>query len=270
MPRILAFLLAAVGVLVLGVAITIAVLDESKPTGEAGPAADDLARRMVAWTQPEGWAQTGAIQWNFGGRNQHLWDRQRRYARVEWGSTVVLLRLDTQSGIVREDGVTAKGARASELLQQAYAKWVNDAFWLHPFDGIFGPSVVRSIVKTPDRGDGLLVTYQSGGVTPGDSYLWFVDADGRPTAYKMWVSIIPVGGLEVSWDDWIDLPTGAKISTLHKGPIELRLTDIKGAENLDALLAGQPDPFVELTQTTPTSQPASLPYAGTATAAGGD
>jgi hypothetical protein len=42
--------------------------------------------------------------------------------------------------------------------------------------------------------------YASGGSTPGDSYMW-----SMKTIYQKlgeWVSIIPVGGLETSWEDW--------------------------------------------------------------------
>jgi hypothetical protein len=36
----------------------------------------------------------------------------------------------------------------------------------------------------------LLITYASGS-TPGDSYMWFVDQNYRPKAWRMW-GIIPV------------------------------------------------------------------------------
>jgi hypothetical protein len=59
----------------------------------------------------------------------------------------------------------------------------------------------------------LLVTYTSGGSTPGDSYLWKLDENKRPTAFKMWVSIIPVGGLEAKWKDWVETQSGMVLST---------------------------------------------------------
>ncbi len=54
----------------------------------------------------------------------------------------------------------------------------------------------RRLVKTKTNKDALLVTYTSGGTTPGDSYLWHLDASGKPESYQMWVSILPIGGLE--------------------------------------------------------------------------
>jgi hypothetical protein len=44
-----------------------------------------------------------------------------------------------------------------------------------------------------DNQEALMITYASGGSTPGDSYVWFVDQNYMPKAWRMWVSIIPVG-----------------------------------------------------------------------------
>ncbi|MEL6864257.1 MAG: hypothetical protein AAFP19_07560, partial [Bacteroidota bacterium] len=91
--------------------------------------------------------------------------------------------------------------------------------------------------------EGLLVSYSSGGVTPGDSYLWILDESGQPVAWKMWVSIIPIGGLEFSWEDWMELPTGAKIATMHKSSLlDLDMSNIKAGHSLLDLGFKQ-DPF---------------------------
>ena len=98
-----------------------------------------------------------------------------------------------------------------------------------------------------DGEESLLVSYASGGLTPGDAYLWRVGPDGTPTAWKLWVSILPIGGVETSWEGWVTLDTGARISTRHAGPLglTLELTDVEGAATLDALVDG-PDPFAPL------------------------
>ena len=74
-----------------------------------------------------------------------------------------------------------------------------------------------------------MVSYDSGGVTPGDSYLWILDDTGLPTAYKMWVKIIPIGGINASWDNWMITESGAYLPTSHKlGPLELSMGTVKG------------------------------------------
>ena len=81
---------------------------------------------------------------------------------------------------------------------------------------VFDPGVVRSSVTTADNKEALLVTYTSGGSTPGDAYLWHFDTNGTPVRYQMWVNILPIGGLEASWSDWVTTSTGAQLPTFHK------------------------------------------------------
>ncbi len=118
----------------------------------------------------------------------------------------MLLRLDDHTGLVRENGQVLRGEEADEQLEKAWALWANDSFWLNPAVKCFDEGVERSIVHDSD-GDHLLVQYDEGGVTPGDAYMWYV-GEPRPTAWRMWVKVMPVGGLRASWDDWTQLATG--------------------------------------------------------------
>lgn len=88
-------------------------------------------------------------------------------------------------------------------------------------------------------------------MTPGDAYLWRIGADDLPTSWKMWVKIIPIGGLAFSWENWIILSTGVKIATLHRnGPIRLQLTEVAAAPALAKLEPGE-DPFAPLVRHMP-------------------
>ena len=110
---------------------------------------------------------------------------------------------------------------------------------------IFDDGTSRKIVEMEDGSKALLITYSSGGATPGDSYLWILDENNLPKAWKLWVSIIPWGGLEFSWEEWQTLETGVKVSTKHHSFVrDVNLSDIKAAENLSDLM--EEDPFAEL------------------------
>lgn len=241
---------AALLVLILGVGGCFAALSDPLPEPAAGTTtadADALARQLERAVDAEAWAQTGAVSWTFAGRNAHLWDKDRHLARVRWKDTEVLLDLTRRDGRATVKGEPVHGKEAEALFEDAWARWANDSFWLNPLVKLFDEGTARAIVPLEDGGQGLLLTYSSGGVTPGDSYLWIPGPDGRPTAWKMWVSIIPIGGVETSWDGWQQLSTGAWVATLHEGAVgpTLELTEVQGAASL-AELTGGDDPFAPL------------------------
>jgi hypothetical protein len=90
-----------------------------------------------------------------------------------------------------------------------------------------------------------MVSYSSGGVTPGDSYLWILDENNRPVAWKMWVKIIPIGGVRSSWADWVQLPTGAWVATSHKTAfLTSKITNLEAGMSLTDLGMDK-DPFAE-------------------------
>lgn len=231
--------------IILGIGGLIFSLNEARPTGQAGPDANALAHRMMEASQHTAWQETGAIRWNFGGRQLHLWDRQRMLARVQWADLEVHLDLNDQSGIVRQAGQRLDDDAAAPYLRQAWSHWCNDSFWLNPLDKLFDEGVVRSVVELDEGGQGLLVEYGQGGVTPGDAYLWTLGDDGLPTQWKMWTQILPLQGVKASWDGWTTVETGAKIATRHKILVlDLELTDIAAASDVVALEGA--DPFAEL------------------------
>jgi len=236
-------------VAIVGCVVTGLVVHEDRPTGESGAEADALARRLTAAVNGGAWERTGAVRWTFREANEHLWDRERGYARVRWDDFEVLLRTGDQTGVALEGGRVVDGSAADELLEKAYERWINDSFWLNPVVKLFDDGVTRSLVST-EEGEALLIEYASGGVTPGDAYLWLPGDDGLPQAWKMWVSIIPIGGVRASWEGWQTLETGARVATRHEiGPFTLELTAVAGDETLRALLdrdGVRDDPFARL------------------------
>lgn len=263
MQRLLRVLKIALGILLVGIvglAVTAIVMDKPRPTGKAGKRADALARHMMTAVDIEAWERdVGAIQWTFGDRRQHVWDRRRQLAWVRWGDYDVRLDTAGKTAIAKRAGVLLEGAEAETARQDAYRAWVNDSFWLNPIAKLFDPGAQREVVHVNGE-DQLLVTWGEGGVTPGDTYLFKVSQGGLPTAWQMWVDIIPTGGLEATWEAWTPLPGGAKVATLHDGLAELRLSKVAAARDVATLLGE--DPFGELSTrlgARPSSRPASQP-----------
>jgi hypothetical protein len=108
---------------------------------------------------------------------------------------------------------------------------------------VFDAGTKRSLVETEHSNTrGLKVEYASGGYTPGDSYVWEIAENGKPAAWKMWASILPVKGMETTWEKWIDIE-GAQISTFHSNPvIEMEMLNVKGGNDLTQL-GWTPDTF---------------------------
>ena len=238
--------LVAVGAAVLATVVAGAVVSDPLPDGVVSERAEELTLAIQQSVNTTAWEQTGAVRWTFAGRNQHLWDRQRHLGRVQWADKTVLINLSTQQGRAYVDGQEVSGKKAARLIERAWSMWCNDAFWLNPIAKMQDEGTTRSIVALPDGGEAVMVSYSSGGVTPGDAYLWLPGAEGRPEAWRMWVSIIPIGGLQASWADWQTLSTGAVVATHHTiGPLELVLTDVEGAATLAELVPGD-DPFAPL------------------------
>ena len=240
---------AGIGLLVLIAGLFIAgwIISEPLPEGEAGPEAEALARKLQTATDQKAWDTTHVIRWDFAGRHQLLWDRNRKLVQVEWSENKVILNTQNHlDGVAWENGTQLLGDAAKEKLNKAWAYFCNDSFWLNAPGKVFDPGTSRKIVTLEDGSEALLISYESGGVTPGDSYLWFLDENGLPVKWKMWVSILPIGGLEASWADWQELPSGAKVSTTHKiGWYESGLTDIKSGNSWEDL-GLEEDPFAAM------------------------
>ena len=188
---------------------------ESRPVGVSGPAAEALADRMLAAVDAAAWDTTAYVAWDFAGRQRYRWYRDRDTVEVSWGDKRVRLHAETLTGVAFEGGLRQNGPHADELVAAAWAHFANDSFWLAAPFKVRDPGTSRALVETEDGRDALLVSYDSGGVTPGDAYLWHLGDDGLPTRYEMWVSILPVDGVDATWEGYRTLSTGARVATRH-------------------------------------------------------
>jgi hypothetical protein len=214
-------------------------VNEKLPIGTNPEKADSLAREMLLAINDSAWQATEAVEWNFMGQHQHLWDKKRHFARVQWKKYEVFVDINKQTGVAYKNGILLEGDENQELVDKAWKFWVNDAFWLNPVSKAFDGGTTRTMVNLKKGQTGLMVSYSSGGNTPGDSYVWLLDENNLPTAWKMWVSIIPFGGLKIPWNGWITTETGVKICATHDTKIiDLKLKEVKTAFSLLELTNG--------------------------------
>ncbi len=221
------------------------IVDEPVPQGKKGKEAELLADKMLNAINYDDWQNTEIIAWEFPGGHLHTWDKKRHFARVQWDDYTVVFQIDSLKGLAYKNGEQVSSSEASDLIQTAWEYWANDSFWLNAPAKIRDGGTERQLVELENGEQALLVLYHGGGVTPGDKYLWGLDENHLPVYCKMWVSIIPVGGVKFSWEDWQTLSTGAKIAQSHKGIIGLELKNIRAGKTVRALFP-ESDPFSEL------------------------
>lgn len=246
MRKVLKWAGIALGGLLIVMVVAAFIAHKPLPTGKAGPEADRLAQQMLAAIDKQAWDSTRYVRWAFPGGHRYVWDKFRQNVQVEWGENKVILHTPTQSGKAWQNGKEQQGGSAEKLLKKAWAFFCNDSFWLNAPAKAFDPGTTREIVEAEGGNQALLVRYSSGGVTPGDAYLWRLDEEGLPVNWQMWVSVIPIGGLKASWEGWTTLETGARLATRHRiGPLTLEISGLSGGNNLQAIGLGQ-DPFQEM------------------------
>jgi hypothetical protein len=213
MKKGLKFLGILLAILAIGVAIFYVVNNESIPKGTQGKEADELATKMLTALNFEAYENTELIEWSFRNNHFYKWNKAENIVEVSWDNYRVVL--NTKQPGKSEVFVSETKVEDAALIEKATGFFNNDSFWLVAPFKVFDEGVERRIVKHNDI-DALLITYTTGGSTPGDSYLWILDDNSIPVSYKMWTSIIPIGGIAASWTDWITTESGIKLPTKHK------------------------------------------------------
>ena len=225
---ILKIVLGLVGILLLAFVVLKLLYNEDLPQGETGESADELAYNILEAINHNKFREVKEIHWTFRGVNQYKWQLQDNVVEVSWEDYRVVYQTKNKSeskAYLNNQLLNAKARE--EALTYAMNNFNNDSFWLIAPHKLFDPGTMRTLVEE-DGKKKLLVQYTSGGSTPGDAYLWEVDKNYRPVAFKMWVSIIPFDGLEAKWQNWkmtdggFPLPSSRSIWSL-----EIPISDVK-------------------------------------------
>lgn len=212
--------------------VTCSVISKKLPTGVASPETEEIIQKMWTSLNKEAWDNTRYVRWSFAGMHHYVWDKKANLAEIKWKKNRVLLDPDAVDGIAYSDGERLEGDKARKLIDKAWSYWCNDMFWLIAPFKVKDKGTKQELIDHPE-GKRLKVSYLSGGVTPGDSYVWIFNEDGSPKAFELYVGILPVKGMRVPWEKWETISTGAKLCSEHKmAGIGLKLTNILGGNNL--------------------------------------
>ena len=209
-------LLKITGIILAIVFIAIAIFyytkNEKLPEGKQGTEADALANKMLKALNYEAYKSVEILEWSFREKHFYSWNKQENTVKVIWDGNTVLLNTVNPKESKYLSGDNSSNEK--NLIQNATDFFNNDSFWLVAPYKVFDNGVERRLVNYNDK-EALLVTYTSGGSTPGDSYLWILDENGMPTDYKMWTSLIPVGGVAATWNEWKTTDAGIKLPKTH-------------------------------------------------------
>ncbi len=229
--------------------VLVRVLAEPLPVGAAGAPADLLLERIEQAVGMPAYRNTAAVAFTFRGINRHFADLRRGFWEVRWqedGGEWAVQRHEKSGStlVLRDENPLPEGPQRTEVALHAYRSQVNDAFWFHPFQALRAPGVERRLVG--ERA--LLVTFTSGGLTPGDSYLFVTDRSFRPEAVRMWVQVLPLRGMRFTFEDWKKTETGFFVSLVRRSNLaEVKLSDVRAYEAYPE--PGQPDRFAYLMRT---------------------
>ena len=206
--------------------------NEDLPIGTNPEQADVLAHKMLDALDYDAYQNTNYIEWMFKKRRFYKWKKDKQTCSVQWKDYKVDLNLrDHSLSKAYIHSFSAEGEMGMELIEKAIKYFNNDSFWLVAPYKVFDEGVERRVVNLDNGGRGLLVTYTKGGSTPGDSYLWHLDRNGKPTSFQLWVSNLPIDGLEASWTDWVTTESGAQLPKSHSLLFfGIELDDIKGTK----------------------------------------
>lgn len=191
--------------------------NEDLPHGVQSEQANALAYKMLESLNYKAYQNTNYIEWTFNKRHHYQWKKNEKICTVFWKNYKVSLDLNdhSQSQVYLND-IKLDGQTAVKLIEKGLNYFNNDSFWLVAPYKVFDKGTERRLVTLPNNEKGLLITYKTGGSTPGDSYLWLLDKYAKPIAFKMWTSILPIDGLKASWSHWTTTKNGTQLPTFHK------------------------------------------------------
>lgn len=183
---------AAVLAVALGIAVCAPAQSADVTPGTKDPKAVAIANAMQdAMGGLANWQKAHFIRYDFivqhDGKTvfsrSHLWNKQTGDYRLEektkdGKSEIVLFNINTRQGSAYLDGKKVEGAAAAKDVNDAYAAFVNDSWWLDMPWNWLNEGVNLKYLGARKRGsetdDVVQLTFNHVGLTPGDMYHAFV------------------------------------------------------------------------------------------------
>ena len=200
MKSLILFLLVLILGITFSIGIIFFILDERLPESKGSQEALWLAEKMSEAMNKPAYDSLRFISWQYGS-HYFDWNKKEDSVKVIWADLEVNVSTETLEGMAYQGGIILLGDQNKKVVNQAIQYFNNDSFWLVAPYKLNDPGVLLSSVKVP-KGHGLLVTYTQGGSTPGDTYLWLLDENYFPRGWKMWVKMLPIGGVKSKWTGW--------------------------------------------------------------------
>lgn len=225
---LLKIVLGLLAFLLVGFIVLKLVFNEDIPQGEQGAKADELGYAILEAINHKEFTQVTEIHWTFRGVNRYVWKVQQNAVDVFWDDyKVAYVTTYPQISFAWKDGKKLTGAELQKAIDYAGTNFNNDSFWLVAPHKIMDIGTERELIQE-DGKEKLLVRYTTGGTTPGDVYVWEVDGNNKPIAFKMWVSILPFDGLQANWNNWQMTNGGFPMATSRSlYGIEIPITSVK-------------------------------------------
>jgi hypothetical protein len=118
----------------------------------------------------------------------HHWDLVHNRARITWTSREkksydALLDIGARTAEGTIDGAPAEGDAKKELSEKAYARWINDTYWLMLPLKLLDPGT-KLEMEAPQEVNGekhqvLKLSFDRVGLTPGDVYWLYVNPEAN-------------------------------------------------------------------------------------------
>lgn len=209
----------------IGLALLVASC-QSIPEGETGSPADALAEKMLAAANLDVWQnQVQAAEFRFREKNTYFWDKKRGLVEFQNEDLKVQFSKNTFQGVAWEDGEALQGEELAEAVVEANSNFVNDSFWLQPAYHIQSPGTKLYAVDDST----LRVTFSSGGVTPGDTYVFHLNEKNQIELMEMWVSIVPIEGADADFNNYQTVEPGINVAETRKvlGILSILIDQVK-------------------------------------------